>query len=107
MSKFTDYIDALVDDAGKLAKDELKALIKEAKADPSDFVRLQAQNIERWTEMLASGDLTADGYKKLVKNMEVLTQLENIKLKVKALASAQRLAGGLKELVIEQMFKLI
>lgn len=107
MSKFTDFIDGLVDEGKTLAKGELKKLISEAKKDQSDFVRLQAENVERWTVMLAEGDLTSKGYKKLVKKMEVLTQLEVIKLKVSAKASAQRLAEGIQKLVIESLFALI
>jgi hypothetical protein len=107
MSKFTDFVDSLVDEGEKLAKDELKSLVADAKKDQSDFVRLQAENLERWTVMLADGELTPAGYKKLVKKMEVLTQLEVIKLKVKAKASAQRNAEGIKNLVIDGLFKLI
>ena len=107
MSKFTDFVDTLVDEGKKLAKDEFKALVADAKKDQSDFVRLQAENLERWTVMLADGDLTPAGYKKLVRKMEVLTQLEVIKLKVKAKASAQRLAEGIKKLVVNGLFKLI
>ena len=55
MSTFTDYIDGLQDKAGTLAKEELKTLISSAKNDKSEFVRLQAENIERWTEQLALG----------------------------------------------------
>ena len=72
MSKFTDFIDSIQDVAGTLAKKELKDLIKTAKKDESDFVRCQAQNLERWTVMLTDGDLTVKGYKRLVKKMEVL-----------------------------------
>ena len=107
MSKFTDFIDGLKDDAGKLAKDELKTLITTAKKDTSDFVRLQAENLERWTVMLANEDLTPAGYKLLVRKMEVLTQLEVIKLKVAAKASAQRFADGIQQLVINALFALI
>ena len=107
MSKFTDFIDGLKDDAGKLAKDELKTLITTAKRDTSDFVRLQAENLERWTVMLANEDLTPAGYKLLVRKMEVLTQLEVIKLKVAAKASAQRFADGIQQLVINALFALI
>lgn len=107
MSKFTDFIDGLVDDSKKLAKDELKKLVSDAKKDKSDFVRLQAENLERWTVMLADKDLTPVGYKKLVKKMEVLTQLEVIKLKVQAKASAQRLSDGIQSLIVEGLFKLI
>ena len=107
MSKFTNIIDGIVDEGGKLAKDELKNIISSSKKDKSDFVRLQAENFERLTVMFADGDLTAKGYKKLVKKMEVLNQLEVIKLKVRALASAQRLAGGIQDIVVKGMFSLI
>ena len=107
MSKFTDFIDGVKDESGKLAKSELKNLVATAKKDSSDFVRLQAENLERWTVMLGDGDLTPKGYKKLVGKMEVLTQLESIKLKVAAKASAQRLAEGIQRTVINGLFKLI
>jgi hypothetical protein len=107
MSKFTDFIDGILDESGKLAKEELKQLISSSKKDKSDFVRLQAENFERWTVMLDEGDLTAKGYKKLVRKMEVLTQLEAIKLRVSAKASAQRLASGIQEIVIKGLFTVI
>lgn len=107
MSKFTKFIDDLVDQGKILAKDELKDLVSDAKGDQSDFVRLQAENLERWVGMLADQDLTPAGFKKLVKKMEVLTQLDVIKLKVAAKASAQRLASGIQSLVVDAMFKLI
>ncbi len=107
MSKFTDFIDSIVDQGKTLAKGELKKLVLDAKKDQSDFVRLQAENLERWTVMLAEGDLTPKGYKKLVQKMEVLTQLQVIKLKVSAKASAQRLAAGIRDLIVNGLFALI
>lgn len=107
MSKFTDFIDGILDEGKVLAKAELKKLVADAKKDQSDFVRLQAENLERWTVMLAEGDLTTKGYKKLVQKMEVMTQLEVIKLKVSAKASAQRLAEGIQNLVVDSLFALI
>lgn len=107
MSKFTDFIDGIVDESGNFAKKELKELISSSKKDKSDFVRLQAENFERWSIMLADGDLTVKGYKKLIKKMEVLTQLEVIKLSVAAKASAQRLAAGIQDVVVKSLFALI
>jgi hypothetical protein len=107
MSKFTDYIDGFADKTSTLAKDELKELIILAKKDKSEFVRMQAENIERWTVELATGELTPAGYKKLVSKMDVLTKLETIKLEVAAKASAQRLADGIQKHVIEGICKLI
>jgi hypothetical protein len=76
----------------------LKEIIGSAKNDNSEFVRLQAENIERWTEQLATGEITPMGYKKLVSKMDVLTKLEEIKLEVAAKASAQRLADGIQNM---------
>jgi hypothetical protein len=66
MNAFDNFLDGLLDKSKILAKDELKNLISEAKNDASEFVRLQAGNFERWTEMLAKGDLSREGYKNLV-----------------------------------------
>ena len=107
MTTFAEFIDGIVDHGKLLAKEELKQLIADAKQDKSDFVRLQAENLERWTLMLAAGDLTVRGYKMLVSKMEVLSQLQVIKLKVNAKASAQRLAEGIQRLVIDALFTLI
>ena len=107
MSKFTEFVDALQDEAGILAKKELKDLIASTKKEESDFVRLQAANLERWVVMLADGDLTPAGFKKLVTKMEVLAELEKLRLSVKAKASAQRLQSEVKRLVVNQLFKLI
>ena len=107
MSKFSDFVDGLKDQAGVLAKDELKRLVVESKADASEFVSRQAENLETWTVMLADGQLTPAGFRKLVKRMEVLGDLQALKLKVQAKAAAQRLRDGIEDLVIEALFKLI
>jgi hypothetical protein len=107
MSKFTDYIDGFADKTSTLAKDELKKLIISAKKDKSEFVRLQAENIERWTVMLAAGELTPAGFKKMVSKMDVLTKLETLKLEVAAKASAQRLADGIQKHIIDGLCRLI
>lgn len=107
MTKFADYIDGLQDKAGALAKEELKALISSAKNDKSEFVRLQAANVERWTEQLAAGEITPMGYKKLVSKMDVLTKLEEIKPEVAAKASVQRLADGIQKHIIDGLCKLL
>ena len=107
MSKFTDYIDGFKDETSTLAKDELKELISTAKKDESEFVRLQAVNVEHWTVMLAAGQLTPAGFRRLVTNIDILTELETIKLDVEAKASAQRLADGIQKYVLDGLCKLL
>jgi hypothetical protein len=107
MSKFTDYIDGFADKTSTLAKEELKELISSAKKDKSEFVRLQAVNVEHWTNMLAAGELSPKGYERLVSDMDVLTELENIDLDAAAKASAQRLADGIQKYIIDGLCKLL
>ncbi len=107
MSKFTDYIDGFADTTSTLAKEELKELIISAEKVKSEFVRLQAENVERWITMLATGALTPAGFKKQVAKLDVLTKLETIKLEVSAKASAQRLADGIQKHVIDGLCKLL
>ena len=107
MSKFTDYIDGLADESATLAKEELKELIISAKNDESEFVRLQAVNVEHWTVMLAAGALTPEGFKRLVTNLDVFTELETMKLDAAAKASARRLADGIQKHVIDGLCKLL
>ena len=107
MSTFEQFIDQLNDQKQPLAKTELKALIATAKQDDSEFVRLQAENIEHWTVMLANGDISAAGYKKLVKKMEILADIETIKLNVETKIRAQSLAESIRNICIKQLFSLI
>jgi hypothetical protein len=64
-------------------------------------------NIEHWTVMLAAGELTLKGFERLVSNMDVLTELETVKLEVAAKASAQRLADGIQKHIIDGLCKLL
>jgi len=107
MSKFTDYIDGLADPTSTLARDELKELISSSRKDRSEFVRLQAVNIERWTVMLAAGEITSTGFKNLVSQMDVLNKLETGRLEGAAKASAQRLAEGIQKYILDGLCKLI
>ena len=107
MSKFTDYIDGIADKNSMLAKDELKELIISARNDGSEFVRLQAVHVEHWIVMLAAGEVTPAGFTRLVMQMEVLTELETVKLDAAAKASARRLAEGIQKHIVNGLCKLL
>lgn len=107
MSKFEAFIDSIKDGSKTLSKKELKDLVNSAKSDKSDFVRQQAQNLEHWTVLFNEGQLTRKGYVRLVFKMAVLGDLEALNLNSSAKASAQRLAEGIKKLVINSLFSII
>jgi hypothetical protein len=57
--------------------------------------------------MLAAGQVTPTGFKNLVSQMNVLNNLETIKLEGAAKVSAQRLAEGIRKNVIDGLCKLL
>ena len=54
-SKWEDFIDNLKDDAGTLAKKELKDFINSSKTDSEAFVQRQGQKLELYLKQLADG----------------------------------------------------
>jgi hypothetical protein len=70
-------------------------------------VRLQAVNVERWIDLLAAGQVTSAGFKRLVTQMDVLTELDTMKLDAAAKASAKRLADGIQKHIINGLCKLL
>lgn len=107
MSKFMDYIDGIADESSTLAKEELKGLILSAKKDESEFVRLQAVNVEHWIVMLAAGQVTPAGFKRLVtiwtfsQNWRPLSWMSRLR------PVAQRLADGIQKHIIDGLCKLL
>lgn len=101
------FIDNLNDDAGKLAKDELKGLVKAAKNDSEAFIKRQGEKLERYLDQLAAGAITKDQFKEYVEDIRDLTVMEKLKMSVAAKASAQRLADGITSLVIDGLLSLV
>lgn len=101
------FIDNLKDDAGKLAKDELKALVKATKNDSEAFIKKQGEKLERYLDQLAASAITKAQFKEYVEDIRDLTELEKLKMSVAAKASAQRLADGITSLVIDGLLSLV
>ncbi|MBI4241207.1 MAG: hypothetical protein HY613_05770 [Candidatus Rokubacteria bacterium] len=101
------FVDNLIAGGKQIAKNELRTLIRSAKEDASDFVRDQGLKLERYLNQLATGQITRDEFEHSVKDLRQLTELEALRLKVAARASAQRLVVGTTKLIIEGLLKLI
>lgn len=101
------FIDNLKDDTGKLAKDELKALVKTTKNDSEAFIKKQGEKLERYLDQLATGAITKEQFKEYVEDIKNLTEMEKLKMSVAAKASAQRLADGIASLIIDGLLSLV
>ncbi len=102
-----DFIDKIKDDAGILAKDELKKLIAFAVDDSEDFTKKQGQKLESYLIQLSAGDITKEQFKGYVEDIRDLMEMQMLKLSVAGKASAQRLFNGICNLVIDGLIKLL
>ncbi len=101
------FVDDLIAGGKKLAKGELTELVSSSKADANAFVHRQGEKLERYLNQLAAGEITRADFEVLVKDLKDLTELEALKMQVAAKASAQRLAAGIGDLVLNGLLKLI
>ena len=107
MSLWEDFIDNLRDDAGKLAKDEFKDLVKSAKGDANEFIRRQGEKLELYLTQLAEGKITKEQFEGYVCDIKDLTEMHALKMSVAAKVRAQRLVSGITDLIIDGLLDLI
>lgn len=101
------FIKDLADDAGILAKDELIALIRDAKKDKDDFLRRQGQKMELYLTQLAEKKITKREFEGYVVNIRDLVRLQARKMRVRARARTQRLAKNIQQLILDSLLRLL
>ena len=101
------FLDELKDEAGTLAKEELKDLLLKSLTDSNEFLKKQAVKVERYLNQLAAGEITKEQFEGYMKDIESLTRMQALKLTVEAKARAQRLADGIQNLILDKMLKLL
>ena len=101
------FLDGLKDEAGSVAKGELKGLITDSLTDGEEFIRRQAGKVERYLNQIALGEITTEEFKGYMVDIEELTRMQVLKLQVAAKARAQRLADGIQSLIIDKLIALI
>ena len=107
MTAFDEFRDAVQEEAENLARTVLKRAVKEARADAEAFVDRSAEKIERWTRLLAAGDLTKDEFASLMRSQRDLAELSAL---TKAGISASRLKKfreTLTDVVIDKAFDVL
>ena len=99
------YIDGLRDDAGTLAKDELKKLVNEAKSDPDKFIRDKGRKMEKYLTQLAVGEITKEQFKGNIEDLKDLVEMKQLELSVAAKVSAQRIVADISRLMVDGLVK--
>ncbi len=107
MASISEFIEALLDEGKAFSKDELKALISEAKADNRLFIRHMGELTEEFIKLRALKKITSSEFKELMRDVVNLNKMQYLKLSVEAKLRAEKTAKGLSNLVIDELITLI
>ncbi|MBL8895641.1 MAG: hypothetical protein JNJ53_13645 [Rhizobiales bacterium] len=104
MSKFDDFLDAVRSGVGDLAKDTLKGVINQAKEDAEDFLKRSALDLKRWSDFLATGELSKDEFEGLVKGLKSLAKMHALTVAGISIIKINRFRNAVINLVIDAAF---
>lgn len=104
MSKFDNFIEAIEEGIKELAKKTLKGFKEEAVSDTRDFLEASKDDLHRWTNLLAKGELSQDDFEWLVMGRKDVAELYALKRAGLALVRLDRFKNALLNLVIDTAF---
>jgi hypothetical protein len=106
MADFNDYLSALKTELPEFVtyswKNEKTAALKDARA----FMQEVEADLQRWTALLASGDLTRDDFEWLVAGKKDLAELNALKRKGLSRVALERFVNGLIDTIVTTAFKV-
>jgi len=106
MSKFDDYVDAVLADAKILLNGTIKKGKNEAKTILETHVANSKVRLRRWTKLLANGDLTKREFEILINNQITLGRMRLRTVKVIGKRAALDFRNNLRTLFIDKAFDI-
>jgi galactokinase len=104
MSNFDDYVQAVEEGVKELAKKTLKGFKDEALSDAKEFLQSSQDDLQRWTKLLARGELSQDDFEWLVVGRKDVAELHALKQSGLAMIRLDRFRNALLDLVIDTAF---
>jgi hypothetical protein len=101
MGNFNDFIDAVKNGAKDLARKIFDDFEAEARSDTKVFLNKIMQDMERWTRLLADGELTESDFRDLVQAKKALAEIHALRQKGIAMTKIEQFRRGLIDLVID------
>lgn len=106
MSKFDDYLDSVMSDARALLGSTFKKGKNEAKDILEAHVKNSEERLQRWTKLLASGDITRFEFSLLINNQITLGRMRLRTVKVIGKRAALDFRDKLRTLFIDKAFDM-
>jgi hypothetical protein len=104
MADFSQFLDVLGKRLAELAEQQWTAYRDAAIEDGTAFVDKAKADLERWSQLLASGALSKDDFAWLVQGKKDLAQLEALEQAGLSLAHLEEFRNALVGLVIDTAF---
>ena len=104
---FSDIFDKLKNDVANLAELTVKNYVKDAKKDAGNLLNALKAKLERWTLLLASGDLTTEDFELLVNSQKDLAEMEALKQAGLAAIRVDQFKDSVFNLIVDTVFHLV
>ena len=104
---FPKILEQLKDNLVTLAKSTLTNYVSEAKTDAQNMIDSMKAKLERWTLLLANGDLTVEDFEWLVYSQKDLIEMNALKEAGLAEIRIEQFKGSVINLVIDTVLQLI
>jgi hypothetical protein len=106
MADFNDFWKELQTEIVEFADYSWKAYKAAAIKDGKAFLAKSKDDLKRWTDMLAQGNLTKDDFEWLVAGKKDLAQLVALKQKGLAQVALDRFTNGVIDTIVSTAFKV-
>jgi hypothetical protein len=106
MATFDDYEKELQKGVRKLAQQLVDGFEEEALTDMNTFLKKSGKDLQRWTELLAAGEITKEDFADLVQAQKALAELHELTRTGIIRAELERFRTGLIRLLIDSAMKV-
>jgi hypothetical protein len=106
MATFDDYVNELRKGVKKLAQELVEGLEADALSDMNAFLKKSERDLQRWTTLLAAGEITKQDFTDLVQAKKALTELHELTRAGVAAAKLDRFRTDLISLVVDTAMKV-
>lgn len=106
MSEFDTFVDAVKDGAKGFAQEIFGGYQESARDDAQAFLDKTKADLEKWTKMLAQGEISKQDFTDLVQAKEALAKIHMLTQEGLALTKLERFRRDLINLVIEKAFTI-
>ena len=107
MATISEFLETLLDESKDFARDELKAVIRDAKSDNRLFIKHMGELTEEFIELRALNKISNAEFRDLMKDVVDLNKLQYHKLSVEAKTRAEKISNSLSDLVTNKLLALI